>query len=490
MADHAATASRFSEIPGESDQQDEDQFSTNDDRLASDLYKDYSSQNQAFIQIFLALAGSGVGYGVDVRDAYAFFAKEKIDAGKLIKDPEYRAQLKKNAEHVYRWEGKAIEKGTSKLGEVLKCTKEAIEEVDATNKKLVELKEGTIKDYTPKLQNLYGLSKDEIDAITQRAKYAVQKDPNLSMRDLIQLEGQSMARDKIKAEVENEAKANNYTPIEKERAFKTKTAQYKVKFNERTEGIYNLEKGKHATLTGNCESKLKKILIVPPPASSTASRVVLKQASRPTATTQPSPFSSQSISKPRLFPKFKINFSLLKFTLPDISFPKISIPSIPLGNFGSFFSGGLKSLVGSGGGLSKAANTLLNLGASAIPPLRGFLAGFKGIDKLTGGMAGKFVNLVIMLLIGIAVGVPFLLVMSSSSMFSANTGSNPLVANYNDNYSLSWNEFNKEYFSVNSETLSLDFSPAKRGRNDREITWQQFEKDNLSPLKQYLSLEK
>lgn len=438
-------------------EQDADQ--TSDDRLATNLFKDYSSQNQVFIQIFIALSGAGVGYGVDVRDAYAFFAKEKINVEKLIKNPEYREQVKKYAGHVNFWEKGAIEKGTSKLGAVMDGTNRAIREVDVTCENLVILKEGLIKDYSTELQNLYGLEKKEIDAIMQRAKYAVRADPNISMQDFVQRQAQEIARRNIELEVKRDLKAKNeiLTPIQENRAIEVKTAQKKLDYIERTKSTHLIEEVNHSTIIRNYKEQLNKILTAPPP-----------------ATIPPKPPPPPPTISSKAFPNIKL--SLPSFSLPHFSFPNISLPSGLTQGLG----GGLKSMSGL---LSKGLSGLANMAKSALPklaslaapPVAAAIAALTAIDVLTGGLGSKLIGAIII----IAVGAPIIMMLFlTSNTFSSNTASNPTIlrVSVKNDKTYVWYEFNKQYLSIESS-------------DTQNLIWSRFEKNYLSPLNLYLSLE-
>ncbi len=451
---------------------------TSDDRLASDLYKDYSSQNQAVLQIFLALSGAGVGYGVDVRDAYAFFAKEKIDTKKLIEDPNYRAQVKKYAGHVNFWEKGAIEKGTSKLGAVMDGTNKAIKEVDATCEKLINLKEGLIKDYSTELQNLYGLEKSEIDAIMQRAKYAVHADPNISMQDFVQREAQGYARERLKKEVKKE----KLTPEQKTEKIEAKLAVADNNYKRATKYYGNLESQQHLDLVSDCKRQLNQVLTTAPPTTIPVQPIVV---------TPPPP---QFVSQPPP-------------TIPISAFPTPSIIPTGLtqslgnmfGKVGNMFGGlgkGMSTIFGKGETFSKGfdlaskgLSQLAKRGLDAIVPGAGV-----ALDVL-GKLSDAFKSLtgfdpkqgLLYLVIGVGAFIIFVPIIIGIGVFSSVTGDKPMVISSTNERNLGWSEFNSQYLTVNSEKLLLDFSPAWRDRNNKKITWNQFEKDYITFQRQYLS---
>lgn len=469
---------------------------TFDDRLASDLYKDYSSQNQVFIQIFLALSGRGFKYGVDVRDAYAFFAKEKIDPEKLIKDPVYRAQIKKHAGHVNFWEKGAVEKGTSKLGAVLDGANRAIKEVDDTCEKLVTLKEGLIKDYSTELQNLYGLDKKEIDAIMQRAKYAVRADPNISMQDYVQREAQEMARNNIKKEVENEAKAKNekLTPIKKETAISVKTAQKKSDYDVRAQSSGNIEKANQDRLTNDCKRQLNQILTATPPTSIPPPPP--PPPPQPAAVTPP-PVAPPIILTPPMISAIPIpgGYSLRNVPIPTFGGFKTGLNILGNG-FGKLF-GGMGSFIGRRG-LGRAMNLAGNLGKRAINrALDAFMPGLgmtvskinDVIKSITGIDIEKTILMGAAILVGAVAAIVIVLpIIIGIGVFSSITGDKPMVITSTNYRDLGWIEFNNQYLTTQSNALTLDSSA--NPQNDKTITWQQFEKDYINFQKKYLSLEK
>lgn len=429
---------------------------TYDDRLASKLYEDYSSQHQVVLQVFLALAGAGVGYGVDVRDAYAFFAREKIDTEKLIKDPKYRAQIKRYAGHLNRWEKKDAEGGinkSNKLGAVLEGANKAIKEVDATNDKLVKLKEGLIDNYKTELQNLYGLSKDEIDAITQRAKYAVLADPNISMQDFVQREAQGYARERLEKEIKKE----KLTPEQREDRINTQLSEIDKRFSQKTAEAGDFEKFNNHKLTYDCKQEIDQMIAHPPAAPQPF------PSSRPTS---PPPVVISPPPPPPTIPASAFP------SIPGFSLPKFSLPNISRGglggggglSLGGAIGNGFKSMFGTGGILSKAGSGLASAAGSALPklaslaapPVAAALTTFTAIDALTGGMATKVIGMVIV----VAVSLPIIMMLFlSSNTFSSYTAGNPamLRASVKNDKTISWTEFEKQYLSINSERyLSLE----------------------------------
>lgn len=443
MADHPPQPR--TDLEAENDQYigGEDQpTQTYDERLAASLYADNSSQNQVLIQVFLALAGAGVGYGIEVRDAYAFFAKNKIDAEKLLTDSKYRAQVKKYAGHLNFWE----KRGTGKLDAVLKGANNAIKEVDTTNKKLVELKEGLIKDYSTELQNLYGLSKSEIDAITQKAKYALQKDPGLSMQDFMQQEGQVIARKRIGEEV-NKEKLN---PEQKKEKVKTRLSEIDERFSQRTAVAGGFEENSHFELIYDCKQKLDQVIAQPPAVPQSVAVQSTTPSTYPSLTSAPKRLSFPKISFP---------------SIPSISFPKMSFGGLGGGLKSTFESGGLLSK-GISGGLNLAKSVLPKAASFALPPLGAALTVLSAIDAVTGGMLSKTAGLVIGGIIIVAIGLPIVMMLFlSKNTFSSFTSGNSTVlrASVKNDRSISWTEFEKNFLTLGKT-------------KEKELSWGEFEK--------------
>lgn len=445
------------------------------------------ASNEFVNQLILLAAIMGIGEAKGIRDAYAFFAKNRIDPEKLLKDPHYRAQIKKDLGRLNFWEKGAIERGRSKYGNVLDGANRAIKEIDVTNEKLVNLKIDLIKDYSAHLQNLYGLDKKEIEAIILRAKYSVHADPNISMQDFLQREAQGIAHDRIAKELKKE----KLDPVQKEARIQARLSEIDERFSQNTAVTGTLEKNGHIELANNCKQHLEQILSTNPPAvalpqpSVTSSSLLPSTPQPPTALTPPLVVPPPIISSPQGISFIPIPGPYSAHNIPIPTFGGFRTGINILGSgFGKLF-GGMSSFIGRRG-LGRFMNLAGNLGKRVINrALDAFMPGLGmavgKINDILKSILGIDVEGLIVkgavVLVGIVGGfIVILPIIIGIGVLSSFTGDKPMIVQTTNEKSVGWNEFNRQFLSVDKNKQKL-------------VSWSQFEIENLVLDKKYLSLD-
>ncbi len=423
-----------------------------DEQLAERLYADNSSQNRAVIEIFLALAGAGIGYGVEVRDAYALLAKS-IDPHKLVTDHKYKKQVERAMKLVKRHEGNKLKTGTSKYSEVIPQTQKAIERTDATLSKLLTEKSSMLLNdnlYLRRLQSAYNLDDKQLQALTYSAWEKIRENPSLSIKDALRIEAENFSLRQATKKVENENKGKNLTKEEKKALVEKKLTEKHIAY-ETSLKTTDAKTGEVKSYADYENKRINALINT----QVEENKQILTARFQPQSTPSPQPAVLQSAT-----PTISPASSPKGFSLPHISFP--SIPKVSFGGLG----GELKSVFGSGGLLSKAGSSLAGMAGGALPKLASFalpplgaaLTALSAIDTLTGGMGSKLIGIVII----VAVSLPIIMILFlSSNTFSSNTASNPtmLRVSVKNNNTISWAEFEKNFLTLeksNKKDLSLN----------------------------------
>lgn len=377
---------------------------TYDDRLARDLYKNYSSQNAITIQLTLIGSLSGITYTKEVINAYNLLAKP-LDPQKLISDPKYSSHVERALRLVKRHEGGKLKKGTSKYTQTVKRTTVAFSQVKATHQRLNDNYLGLTKQYGVDIRRIYGLEDKDLETVHNKALQRMKEYPNqFTLQEAMRLEARNASIQKTATEVESDksiGKRNKKQEAEK-RVKELNLNDKNKEYLEATSKIADYEKEKRIkvineglqSVTSTLGAELKPAVESQQPSitAQPASSVLIPQTktakgaapavalSKPTAQVAP-PLSQPTIavptirqiepvvqpaSSPPLMPIPPSSALSTPPAKPVITLPKVSLPRIS-------FSGKIGKVVSSfnkvgdlGNMLGKFTGNLLKIGLKKI----------------------------------------------------------------------------------------------------------------------------
>jgi len=474
------------QTPPNEEENPQEQAPTYEDKLAEKLSGEgFAREQQVSLQVALALMFGGATYYKEVKNSYAFLAKE-IDPEKLIKDPVYKRQVERALQLVKRHEGKKIADGRSRFSQIAPKVERAIERTNACHSKLQATKSALLLNdeiYLNHLKETYGLDDKQLKAIKDGAWARARENPSLSMKDALRIEAEGFFVKQATTEVEKENKGKKLSQREKETLVKQKLADKQSQYESAVKTRLGQAKSE--------EEKIREIIA----SHIEENKQILAAASPATTTPQPAPVTPPT----PVIPPPPSTMPLSASPAPKFSFPSFSLPAgltqrlgNAFGGVGKVFGGlgkGLGSIFGRSGLFSKAfdlvsrvGKQLINRGLDAIVPGLGMVAG--KINEVIRSILGIDVEDLILkgavVVVGIVAAVVVILpIIIGVGVFSHITGANPIQVSLTNDRTIGWNEFNKQYLTLEKDVFI-----------NKKISWQQFEKESLTPQKPYLSLEK
>lgn len=466
---------------------------TFEDKLADKVQKEggFAEQNQVTSQLGIAALFRFAIEGLSVKNARDLLRGE-IDINKLVTDPKYKSEVERAVQLVNRYDFIA-KKGD--LIEKVPRVEKALVKVSSAHRQLQANKELHLKlSYGRNIQTIYNLSDEEFAMVKGGALLRIQKDPTLSIENALLQESRDVLRKRDIKEAKEQLKKRG-EPTDDKSVIK-KAAEIRLdrekKFKEASATPHEYESRKNKQILNNCNNEVVAILSTPTAPSPTPQTI---PATPPPATSTPPPVPPPTSAWPTISSiPIPGGYSLRNVPLPSFGGIKngLGIMGNAIGNSGNFFRKSLGFLGKKG--LGRFTSLAGNLGKQAINrALDAFLPGLgmtvgkinDVIKSITGIDIEKTILVGAALLVGAVASVIIIVpIIIGVGVISSITGDKPMIIN-TTNKKLGWNEFNNQYLTTNNKTLSLDFSPSVR--NDKNITWQQFEKDYLILQKQLLS---
>lgn len=488
MAAHGQLTNFNDEEPQEEQDQPTPSY---EDNLAGKLEEGFGQEQQISLQATLAIIFGASTHALEIRSSLNLLRGE-IDINKLINDPGYKAEFERAVQLTNRY-GRVVKKGD--LVDIVPRVETALARVEILHEQTGKVKKDLSPQYEIEMRQAYGLSDEQLKTVREKALERIAENPKLSMRDALRME----AREALVKTVEAEVKSDKSITGNKRKEELEKRLDIKDKAfleHPQTAKIHDIEKEFCEGINNRGIEAIRDTLgreIQPTPSQPVP--VASAPLPIPTPPTIPPPTTSawpviSSVPIPG-------SYSLRNVPLPTLGGFKTGLNILGSG-FGKLL-GGMGKFIGRRG-LGRFINLAANLGKRAINraldallPGLGMTVGKINdvIKSITGIDVEKTILVGAAILVGAVASVAIILpIIIGVGVFSYITGNNPLRLSYSNGKTIGWNEFNKQYLTVNNGALSLDFSPVERDRNDKEITWQQFEKENLTLKKQFLSLEK
>lgn len=458
---------------------------THEDTLADKLQEGgFSGEQQTAIQATLALLFGASTHAIEIKQSLDLLRGE-IDVNRLVTDPKYKAQVERAVQLTNRY-GRLVKKGD--LIEKVPKIEKVIERTNACHSKLLSEKSAMLANdnlYLRRLQSAYNLDDSQLQAISYSAWAKIRENPSLSIKDALRIEAENFSLKQVMQEVEKENRGKKLTKDERKALVEKKLTEKHVAF-ETSLTTTDAKTGQKKSYADYEQRRIDAII----KAQIEENKRILTTVTQPVATPTPQP-TTIAPSPPTPPPPL---VSPAPISPPGFSLPSFSLPSGLTQGLGNMFGGlgkmfggigkGMGSLFGKNGMLSKGfdlatrlGKQLLNRGIDAFLPGAGAVIGkindviksILGID-----VEGLILKGAVVLVVAVVVIIVVVPIIIGISVFSYITGSNPVQVSMTNDKTVSWNEFNKQYLTINTEN---------------QLSWQQFEKGSLSPQKQYLSLD-
>ncbi len=407
---------------------------------------------------------------------------DKLDAKKLLTDPKYRQSIQDNCAAVrdsHFFYGLTKKKERGKVGNA----EEALKQAKKTHLRLLVLKTNFGLNALQSLISAYSLKPEEIEAIKKAAWARIKENPTLSINDALRIEAENLRIRQIRSEVEKEAKDKGERLTKK---------QIDERVEERTKGLES-KKEEFETSTASlrtAEDEQTKA-IVDSYQKDLEQKGVVTPSSLDAATTPSQTYLQRIAGKiQERFDRFKAKINeinegikskisnLFSQTFKDrLSQIFHLIPNI-INGFNkriatSFIGKFIKNTIGKVTSVfsrfsRSAIRTVAARAMDAVAPGLGtayqtLAKASEALSKLIGiDIVKTTENLVLIIILGLAVGIPAVFFLLLTSPLQSNTSyilaSDPLELGLKDKSAIGWFEFEKKFLSVKENKNTACFS--------------------------------